>query len=136
MRQKSENGNPNFVSRAVRDSCKTEKNTDQESDRNGMATADAPVERGEDPTEAVLSDSGLDKKYLCDYVVNVATGCSHGCKFCYVPSTPAIRTRPEMLKEHADVDSPQQEWGQYVLYRDDIVDRIDGLLDQIGRAHV
>lgn len=95
-----------------------------------MATADAPVERGEDPTQAVLSESGLNKKYLCDYVVNVATGCSHGCKFCYVPSTPAIRTRPDMLKEHADVDSPQKEWGQYVLYRDDIVDRIGGLLDR------
>lgn len=95
-----------------------------------MATADDPVRTGADPTKAVLSESGLNKKHLCDYVINVATGCRHGCKFCYVPSTPAIRTRPEMLKEHADVDSPQHEWGQYVLYRDDIVDRIDGILDR------
>lgn len=83
-----------------------------------------------DPTKAVLSDSGLNSKHLCDYVVNVATGCRHGCKFCYVPSTPAIRTRPDMLKEHADVDHPQKEWGEYALYRDDIVDRIDGILDR------
>lgn len=95
-----------------------------------MATADDPVTAGEDPTKAVLSESGLNSKYLCDYVVNVATGCRHGCKFCYVPSTPAIRTRPDMLKEHADVDAPQKEWGQYVLYRDDIIDRIDGILDR------
>lgn len=95
-----------------------------------MATADDAVTIGDDPTEAVLSQSGLNNKHLCDYVINVATGCRHGCKFCYVPSTPAIRTRPDMLKEHADVDSPQKEWGQYVLYRDDIVDRIDGILDR------
>lgn len=110
---------------------KTSENTlDQELDIKLMATADDPVRTGDDPTKAVLSDSGLNKKHLCDYVVNVATGCRHGCKFCYVPSTPAIRTRPDMLKEHADVDSPQKEWGNYVLYRDDIVDRIDGILDR------
>lgn len=89
-----------------------------------------PVNTGEDPTKAVLSESGLSGKHLCDYVVNVATGCRHGCKFCYVPSTPAIRTRPDMLKEEADVDNPQSEWGQYVLYRDDIIERIDGILDR------
>lgn len=94
-----------------------------------MATAD-DVTTGEDPTKAVLSKSGLHKKHLCDYVINVATGCRHGCKFCYVPSTPAVRTRPEMLKEHADVDNAQQEWGQYVLYRDDLGDRLDGILDR------
>jgi len=94
-----------------------------------MATLDQ-VTTGEDPTEAVLSDSGLNKKHLCDYVINVATGCRHGCKFCYVPSTPAVRTRPEMLKDHADVDNAQQEWGTYVLYRDDIPDRLDGILDR------
>lgn len=94
-----------------------------------MATADN-VTTGEDPTEAVLSESGLHKKHLCDYVINVATGCRHGCKFCYVPSTPAVRTRPEMLKEHADVDNAQREWGQYVLYRDGLGERLDGILDR------
>lgn len=95
-----------------------------------MTAAGGPIQTGDDPTKAVLSESGLNKKHLCDYVINVATGCKHGCKFCYVPSTPAIRTRPDMLKEHADVDSPQKEWGNYVLYRDEIVDRIDGILDR------
>lgn len=88
------------------------------------------VTTGEDPTEAILSESGLDSKHLCDYVINVATGCRHGCKFCYVPSTPAVRTRPDMLKEYADVDNPQQEWGQYVLYRDEIPNRLDGILSR------
>lgn len=97
---------------------------------NNMATADNQVRTGEDPTKAVLSESGLNKKYLCDYVINVATGCKHGCKFCYVPSTPVIRTRPGMLNEHADVESPQKEWGNYVLYRDEIINRIDGILER------
>lgn len=94
---------------------------------SGMATADN-VTTGEDPTKAVLSESGLHKKHLCDYVINVATGCRHGCKFCYVPSTPAVRTRPDMLKEHADVDNAQREWGNYVLYRDHIPEKLDGIL--------
>lgn len=95
-----------------------------------MGTADDPIRIGDDPTEAVLSESGLYKKHLCDYIINVATGCRHGCKFCYVPSTPAIRTRPDMLEEEVNVNNPQKEWGNYVLYRDDIVDRIDGILER------
>lgn len=88
------------------------------------------VTTADDPTEAILSESGLNKKHLCDYVINVATGCRHGCKFCYVPSTPAIRTRPEMLKEHADIDNPQRQWGEYVLYRDGIPERLDAHLER------
>ena len=83
------------------------------------------VRTGEDPTKAILSESGLNSKHLCDYVVNVATGCRHGCKFCYVPSTPNIRTRPDMLKEEVDVDNGQKEWGNYVLYRDGLGERLD-----------
>ena len=86
------------------------------------------VRTGDDPTKAVLSESALSKKNLCDYVVNVATGCRHGCKFCYVPSTPAVRTRPEMLKNRANVDDAQKEWGKYVLYRDDLPKRLDSHL--------
>lgn len=88
------------------------------------------VTTGEDPTKAILSKSSLNEKDLCDYVINVATGCSHGCKFCYVPSTPMIRTRGDMLAEEADVEDGQQEWGEYVLYRDHIPDELPGLLDR------
>jgi DNA repair photolyase len=90
----------------------------------------APVTTTEDPTKAVLSESGLNQKSLCDYVINVATGCRHGCRFCYVPSTPNIRTRPDMLEDEAGVEDPQHEWGSYVLYRDDLADRLD---EQLGR---
>lgn len=95
-----------------------------------MATQHGEVTTGEDPTKAILSESGLNSKHLCDYVVNVATGCRHGCKFCYVPSTPNIRTRPEMLKEEANVNDGQREWGNYVLYRDGLGERLDEHLDR------
>lgn len=95
-----------------------------------MAEEHSDVKTGEDPTKAILSESGLNSKHLCDYVVNVATGCRHGCKFCYVPSTPNIRTRPDMLKEEADVDNGQKEWGNYVLYRDGLGEKLEGHLDR------
>jgi DNA repair photolyase len=88
------------------------------------------VTTGDDPTDAILSESGLNSKHLCDYVINVATGCRHGCKFCYVPSTPAVRARPDMLKEHADVDNAQREWGNYVLYRDELPERLENHLNR------
>jgi len=88
------------------------------------------VRTGEDPTKAILSESGLNSKHLCDYVVNVATGCRHGCKFCYVPSTPNIRTRPDMLEEEVGVENGQKEWGQYILYRDGLGERLDEHLDR------
>ncbi len=88
------------------------------------------VVTGLDPTKAVLSESALNKKYLCDYVVNVATGCRHGCRFCYVPSSPQIRTRAEMLKDEADVDNPQKEWGSYLLHRpEETADKLAGKLE-------
>jgi len=93
-------------------------------------TGHESVTRTSDPTKAVLSKSSLWTKYLQDYVVNVATGCMHGCTFCYVPSTPNIRMRGDMLSEEANVDDGQKEWGDYVLYRDGLGDRLDGHLDR------
>lgn len=84
----------------------------------------------DDPTQAILSESALKDKYLCDYVINVATGCRHGCKFCYVPSTPNVRARPKMLKEKVDVDDVQEEWGSYVLYREGLGERLDNHLER------
>lgn len=83
-----------------------------------------------DPTKAVLSSSALHHKNLCNYVINVATGCTHGCKFCYVPSTPNIKTRGQMLEKRAGVKSGQQEWGSYLLYRDDLPERLHKKLER------
>lgn len=82
-----------------------------------------------DPTKAILSESALHQKNLCNYVINVATGCTHGCKFCYVPSTPNIKMRGDMLEEQAGVEDGQREWGSYLLYRDDLPERLARKLD-------
>lgn len=94
-----------------------------ESDQRG-------VSHTTDPTKAVLSSSKLHHKNLCNYVINVATGCTHGCKFCYVPSTPNIKMRGNMLEEQADVQDGQEEWGSYLLYRDDLPERLHQKLDR------
>lgn len=88
------------------------------------------VTRTTDPAKVVLSESGLHHKSLCDYVINVATGCSHGCEFCYVPSTPNVAARQDMLNDRADVEDGQQEWGSYLLYRDDLPERLARTLDR------
>jgi DNA repair photolyase len=94
-----------------------------DSDRRGIS-------RTTDPTKAVLSTSALHHKNLCNYVINVATGCTHGCKFCYVPSTPNIKTRGDMLDEQVGVQDGQKEWGSYLLYRDDLPERLAQKLDR------
>ena len=76
-----------------------------------------------------LQKSALNKKSLCDYVVNVASGCLHGCTFCYVPSTPAIRTRQSNLIEQGVID-PQMEWGQYLFVREEVPSK---LRDKLSR---
>lgn len=83
-----------------------------------------------DPAKVVLSESGLYHKSLCDYVINVATGCTHGCKFCYVPSTPNISARQDMLEDRSGVENTQKEWGSYLLYRDDLPERLSRTLER------
>lgn len=83
------------------------------------------------PSQTALSESKLEKKALCDYVVNVADGCSHGCKFCYVPSTPGVRMDPGGKFEDAGVEDVRDEWGEYSLYREDLP---QNLADDVQRA--
>lgn len=75
--------------------------------------------QGTEPIVNPLQKSALNKKSLCDYVINVASGCLHGCTFCYVPSTPAIRTKKSHLIKQG-VDDPQMEWGNYLFIRDEV----------------
>lgn len=96
----------------------------------GCATNNRESTISTDPAKVVLGESGLYHKSLCDYVINVATGCTHGCKFCYVPSTPNITARQEMLEEKAGVENTQKEWGNYLLYRDDLPERLSRKLSR------
>ena len=64
-------------------------------------------------------------KSLSSWACNIAVGCRHACRFCYVPSSqqtgpgkkkqntgPLART----LREHGVLD-PDADWGKYVLFR-------------------
>jgi DNA repair photolyase len=84
-------------------------------------------------TEGIISPlqkSGLNKKGLCDYVVNVASGCLHGCTFCYVPSTPAIRARQVYLQNRG-VANPMMDWGKYLFVREDIPEKLEEQLSRM-----
>jgi len=89
---------------------------------------EAGIRVNSDPSEATISQSQLYEKSLCDHVINVATGCRHGCKFCYVPTSQGYESRDEMLEERVGVNDTQQEWGSYLLYRDDLPERIHARL--------
>lgn len=76
-----------------------------------------------------LQESQLNKKGLCDYVINIASGCLHGCTFCYVPSTPAIRVKQLELQEKG-VSNPQMDWGKYLFIREEIPEQLDKILNR------
>jgi DNA repair photolyase len=64
---------------------------------------------------AVIAENHFVYKSLSNWAFNVAVGCSHGCRFCYVPSAATIKQRPK-LAEYG-VKDPDAEWGDYVLLR-------------------
>lgn len=78
---------------------------------------DRPLSVDQSPSETALSESDLNKKGLCDYNVNVADGCPHGCHFCYVKSMPMIWGDPGGKFADQGIDNPADEWGDYALVR-------------------
>ena len=64
---------------------------------------------------AVIAENYFVYKSLSNWAFNVAVGCSHACRFCYVPSAATIKQGPK-LAEYG-VKDPDAEWGDYVLLR-------------------
>ncbi len=64
---------------------------------------------------AVIAPNNFVYKSLSNWAFNVAVGCSHACRFCYVPSAATIKQGPK-LAEYG-VKNPDFEWGDYVLLR-------------------
>ena len=64
---------------------------------------------------AVIAENHFVYKSLSNWAFNVAVGCSHACRFCYVPSAATIKQGPK-LAEYG-VKDPDAEWGDYVLLR-------------------
>jgi DNA repair photolyase len=64
---------------------------------------------------AVIAENNFVYKSLSNWAFNVAVGCSHACRFCYVPSAATIKQGPR-LAEYG-IKDPDAEWGDYVLLR-------------------
>src|SRR5436853_581064 len=64
---------------------------------------------------ALIAENHFVYKSLSNWAFNVAVGCSHACRFCYVPSAATIKQGPK-LAEYG-VKDPDAEWGNYVLLR-------------------
>lgn len=68
------------------------------------------------PHPAVIARNNFVHKSLSNWAFNIAVGCSHGCSFCYVPSTATIKQGPKLAE--FGVKDPDLEWGRYVLLRE------------------
>ncbi len=64
---------------------------------------------------AVIAENNFIYKSLSNWAFNVAVGCSHACRFCYVPSAATIKQGPKLVEY--GVKDPDAEWGAYVLLR-------------------
>lgn len=64
---------------------------------------------------AIIAENNFIYKSLSNWAFNVAVGCSHACRFCYVPSAATIKQGAK-LAEYG-VQDPDAEWGDYVLLR-------------------
>lgn len=64
---------------------------------------------------AVIAPNNFVYKSLSNWAFNIAVGCSHACRFCYVPSAATIKQGPK-LAEYG-VKDPDAQWGDYVLLR-------------------
>lgn len=64
---------------------------------------------------AVIQPNNFVYKSLSSWSFNVAIGCSHACKFCYVPSASTIK-QSHNLNKYGILD-PDSQWGEYVLLR-------------------
>ncbi len=64
---------------------------------------------------AVIAPNNFVHKSLSNWAFNIAVGCTHACRFCYVPSTATIKQAPRLAE--FGVDDPDADWGNYVFLR-------------------
>lgn len=64
---------------------------------------------------AIIAPNNFVYKSLSNWAFNIAVGCSHACRFCYVPSAATIKQGPQLAPY--GVSDPDLEWGEYVLLR-------------------
>jgi DNA repair photolyase len=64
---------------------------------------------------AIIAENNFVYKSLSNWAFNIAIGCSHACRFCYVPSAATIKQGAKL--RNFGVQDPDAEWGEYVLLR-------------------
>jgi DNA repair photolyase len=64
---------------------------------------------------ATIEKNGFKYKSLSDWSYNIAIGCAHACRFCYVPQVSTNRMASKL--ETLGVNDPDEEWGDYVFPR-------------------
>jgi len=64
---------------------------------------------------ATIEPNNFKYKSLSSWALNLAIGCAHGCRFCYVTETSANK-QAQLLRSYR-VKDPVAEWGNYVLVR-------------------
>jgi len=78
-----------------------------------LSLARGPV--GVWPQPARIAESNFVHKSLSNWSFNIAVGCSHGCRFCYVPAT--SRGRMQSTMSDYGVADGDADWGNYLLLR-------------------
>jgi DNA repair photolyase len=81
--------------------------------RHSAALTRSPIDFWHAP--AVIAPNNFVYKSLSNWAFNIAVGCSHACRFCYVPSAATIKQGAALAKY--GVKDPDAEWGDYVLLR-------------------
>lgn len=64
---------------------------------------------------ATITVNNFKYKSLSNWAFNISVGCSHACRFCYVPSAATNKQAPE-LKQY-QISNPDEQWGDYSLLR-------------------
>jgi DNA repair photolyase len=64
---------------------------------------------------ALIAPNNFLYKSLSNWSLNFAVGCSHACRFCYVPSASTNKLQPALLTH--GVTDPDAQWGDYVFLR-------------------
>ena len=87
---------------------------------NSLIASSPEVSRSGNPIDmwrspAVIAPNNFVYKSLSNWAFNPAVGCSHGCRFCYVPSAATIKQGPMLA--NFGVKDADAEWGDYVLLR-------------------
>jgi DNA repair photolyase len=65
---------------------------------------------------ALIQPNNFKYKSLSCWSFNTTVGCTHGCRFCYVPATTANKQADKL--QALGVDDPDEQWGKYVFVRE------------------